>query len=52
MTKGKNKSLKRRKLRRAEKNTNVDVGVRGSGKHISYGYGNVASVNKFPKNQY
>ena len=50
MTKGKNKSLKRRKLRRAEKNVMVDVGSRGSVRKIRWGYGSVASQKKFAKN--
>lgn len=51
MTKGKNKRLRRRKLRVANKNVNVDVGSKQSHRHIAWGYKSVAHTANFAKRE-
>lgn len=47
MTKGKNKSFAKRKLRRATKNVNIDVGSHHSRKMIMVHYKGIAGTSHF-----
>jgi hypothetical protein len=45
------RQLKRRAIRRATKNTDIDVGPKENGKFMKSGYGSGVTTSEFPKRE-